>query len=66
MACPLFCPPFLPLNGQNKELVDELVALSMKYGLLTPYTSFLADERVQLHAMGENAQQARAVAPGPQ
>ncbi|MDR2725818.1 MAG: VWA domain-containing protein, partial [Candidatus Adiutrix sp.] len=28
----------------NKELVDELVKLSKKYGILTPYTSFLALE----------------------
>ena len=25
-------------HGQNKELVDELVSLSTKYGILTPYT----------------------------
>jgi Ca-activated chloride channel family protein len=37
----------LDLNGQNKELVDELVALSTKHGILTPYTSFLADETVR-------------------
>ena len=48
----------IDLQGQNKELVDELVALSTKYGLLTPYTSFLADERVQLHASVSNAQRA--------
>ena len=48
----------IDMNGQNKELVDELVALSMKYGLLTPYTSFLADERVPLHAMRANADRA--------
>jgi Ca-activated chloride channel family protein len=40
----------IDLSGQNKELTDELVALSTKYGILTPYTSFLADERTQLHA----------------
>ena len=34
----------IDLHGQNKELVDELVALSTRYGILTPYTSFLADE----------------------
>jgi Ca-activated chloride channel family protein len=34
----------LDLNGQNQELVEELVALSIKHGILTPYTSFLADE----------------------
>jgi Ca-activated chloride channel homolog len=49
----------IDLHGQNKELVDELVALSTKYGILTPYTAFLADERTQLHAQAENAQRAR-------
>lgn len=38
----------LDLKGQNKELVDELVALSLKYGIMTPYTSFLADETMSL------------------
>ncbi|MDR2644218.1 MAG: VWA domain-containing protein [Planctomycetaceae bacterium] len=38
----------IDLNGQNKELVDELVSLSTTYGILTPYTSFLADENVSL------------------
>lgn len=32
----------------NKELVDELVALSKRYGILTPYTSFLALEEQKL------------------
>jgi Ca-activated chloride channel family protein len=49
----------IDLHGQNKELVDELVALSTKYGILTPYTSFLADERVQLHALSENTVRSR-------
>ena len=44
----------IDLHGQNKELTDELVALSTRYGIMTPYTSFLADERVQLHAYREN------------
>jgi Ca-activated chloride channel family protein len=44
----------IDLNGPNRELTDELVSLSKKYGLLTPYTSFLADERVNLHASIEN------------
>lgn len=34
----------LDLNGRNEELVKELVLLSTKHGILTPYTSFLADE----------------------
>ncbi|MDR3622953.1 MAG: VIT domain-containing protein [Paludisphaera borealis] len=49
----------IDLSGQNKELVDELVSLSTKYGIMTPYTSFLADERVQLHAMSQNVDRAR-------
>jgi Ca-activated chloride channel family protein len=43
------------LHGRSKELIDELLALSTRYGILTPYTSFLADERVPLHARRENA-----------
>ncbi len=34
----------LDLKGKNDELVQELVALSTQHGILTPYTSFLADE----------------------
>lgn len=34
----------LDLHGNNDELVKELVVLSTKHGILTPYTSFLADE----------------------
>jgi Ca-activated chloride channel family protein len=45
----------IDLHGRNRELIDELVALSTRYGILTPYTSFLADERVPLHARAENA-----------
>ncbi len=48
----------IDLNGKNRELTDELVSLSTKYGILTPYTSFLADERVNLHALAENGARA--------
>lgn len=34
----------LDLNGKNAELTKELVALATKHGIITPYTSFLADE----------------------
>jgi Ca-activated chloride channel family protein len=34
----------MDLHGKNDELVKELVQLSTKHGILTPYTSFLADE----------------------
>ena len=49
----------IDLHGQSKELVDELVAISMKYGILTPYTSFLADENQSLHARADNAVRAK-------
>jgi len=29
------------VNGEHKELVDEIVKLAKKYGITTPYTSFL-------------------------
>ncbi|HEV8067417.1 MAG TPA: VIT and VWA domain-containing protein [Planctomycetaceae bacterium] len=48
----------IDLNGKNKELTDELVHLSLKHGIMTPYTSFLADERVDLadrHNLGIRA-----------
>ncbi|HTN75291.1 MAG TPA: VIT domain-containing protein [Pirellulaceae bacterium] len=37
----------LDLKGKNDELINELVALSTKHGILTPYTSFLADENAK-------------------
>jgi len=45
----------LDLQGKNEELIKELVALSTRHGILTPYTSFLADETVQLGAVADNA-----------
>ena len=35
------------LNGENEELVNEIVRLSKKYGIMTPYTSFLVTEEDQ-------------------
>ncbi|MEI8018511.1 MAG: VIT and VWA domain-containing protein [Schlesneria sp.] len=37
----------IDLVGKNDELVKELVDLSTKHGILTPYTSFLADETMR-------------------
>ncbi len=31
-------------GGGDREVVDEIVALSLRYGILTPYTSFLVQE----------------------
>lgn len=33
------------LKGENRELVDEIIRLSKKYGIITPYTSFLILEK---------------------
>ena len=38
----------IQLHGKNEEVIDEIVQLSRDYGIITPYTSFLADERTDL------------------
>jgi Ca-activated chloride channel family protein len=35
------------LHGEDKEVVDEIVDLSVRYGIITPYTSFLVLETEQ-------------------
>jgi Ca-activated chloride channel family protein len=32
------------LHGESKEVVEEIVELSVRYGIMTPYTSFLVNE----------------------
>ena len=39
----------IDLHGQDKELIDELVVLSKRHGILTPYTAYLAEERTDLN-----------------
>lgn len=36
----------IDLNGKTDETVNELVTLATKHGILTPYTSFLAEDNV--------------------
>lgn len=38
------------LNGESKELKDEVIYLAKKYGILTPYTSYLIveDEKIRV------------------
>jgi Ca-activated chloride channel family protein len=36
------------LQGQNQELADEIRRLGLKYGIVTPYTSFLVTEKERL------------------
>jgi Ca-activated chloride channel family protein len=52
----------LDLKGHNHELIDEMVHLSIRHGIITPYTSFLADERVHLADRAENAQRGASLA----
>jgi Ca-activated chloride channel homolog len=48
----------LDLRGKNDELVKELVDLSTRHGILTPYTSFMADENVNVHNLTDNMRRA--------
>ncbi|MDO4557928.1 MAG: VIT and VWA domain-containing protein [Planctomycetia bacterium] len=41
-------------NGSNEELVKELVDLATRHGIVTPYTSFLADETSTPGVTAEN------------
>ena len=36
------------LNGENRKLIDEIVALGTRYGIVTPYTSYLVTEDVKV------------------
>lgn len=45
----------LDLKGKNDELVKELVELATRHGILTPYTSFLADENTKIGDVAANA-----------
>lgn len=44
----------LDLRGKNPELIEELVGLSTKHGILTPYTSFLADDQAPANRLTDN------------
>jgi Ca-activated chloride channel family protein len=49
------------LNGENKELVDEIVRLGTRFGILTEYTSFLAADDTDLAAFAANGRKAMDV-----
>jgi len=44
----------IDLHGRNQELIEELTKLALKHGIVTPYTSYLADENVSLHDTAAN------------
>jgi uncharacterized protein YegL len=65
-------------NGDNKECIDEIIALSKKYGIISAYTSFLVTDPnegiarpmgvpmpVRGTVMGFQADSVRAGAPAP-
>ncbi len=43
----------IDLEGHNQELVNELVHLSTKHGILTPYTSYLADDMAAANQLSD-------------
>lgn len=42
------------LNGENPELIESIVNLSVRYGIITPYTSFLIEEDDILSQQGRD------------
>jgi Ca-activated chloride channel family protein len=44
----------IDLKGRNEELINELVSLATEHGILTPYTSFLADENSSFRDLTTN------------
>lgn len=54
----------LRLYGENEELVDEVISLSKRYGIITPYTSFLIEEEpLSADQMSQRMSQAAAAPP---
>ncbi len=56
----------IDLEGENPELIDELVTLSTRYGILTPYTAYLADETNDFLALSRNRDRTRLFLGGLQ
>ncbi len=50
------------LHGENKELIEEVKKLGLKFGIVTPYTSFLVTEKERrtLDAAAPEAEEALA------
>jgi Ca-activated chloride channel homolog len=49
----------IQLRGESKELSDEIIRLSRTYGIMTPYTAFLADETTDLAKTGDARKRGR-------
>jgi Ca-activated chloride channel family protein len=50
----------IQLHGKTEEVVGEVIRLSRDYGIITPYTSFLADERTRIASEKEMRAEAKA------
>jgi Ca-activated chloride channel family protein len=52
-------------NGEKKELVEEVVVLAKKYGITTPYTSYLIvpDGAVPVASAGGKGKEGRGIPP---
>ena len=48
----------IDLKGKNEELVKELIDLATRHAILTPYTSFLADENTNVRDLASNVRRA--------
>jgi len=53
------------LNGTNQELIDEIIRLSKRYGIITEYTSFLIREDDMFFAEDEEMAEAWDYAAAP-
>ncbi len=52
------------LNGEKKEIVDEITVLAKKYGIITPYTSYLiVEDEKKLVRRGEIDRMHQVLAP---
>ena len=52
------------LYGEKKELIDTVIELSKRYGIITPYTSFLVEEEpLSADQMAQKLGQTAAAAP---
>ncbi|MBN1517430.1 VWA domain-containing protein [Candidatus Sumerlaeota bacterium] len=51
-------------NGESDELREEVIALAKKYGVVTPYTSYLVTEDSEPVFMDRRIAEARPNAPG--
>ena len=43
------------LDGPDQETIDQIVRLSIRYGIVTPYTSYLVTEEMALGAAAQDA-----------